>query len=73
MTDLSLLGDPGAYAVATFFVISGYVLSVSAMAQIHSGDDPVRLARQLGCSYPRRFVRLYGPVVGTIVVFFTIW
>lgn len=65
----------GTFAVALFFVISGYALSVSILSKIHTQrpGESLRLDMQIGCSFPRRWVRLYVPVIATTFIFMTTW
>ncbi|KAL6711698.1 hypothetical protein ACN47E_004632 [Coniothyrium glycines] len=58
----------GHFAVAIFFVISGYVLSLKSMGLIHRGQQ-ASVADSLGSALFRRWLRLYIPVI--IVTF--IW
>lgn len=65
--------DIGAF-VSAFFVISGYVLSIYPLILIQAEcQDRDRIAIQLGRAFPRRWVRLYGPVITTTFIFMTIW
>ncbi|KAK4629116.1 O-acetyltransferase PaAT-1 [Fulvia fulva] len=52
----------GHYAVATFFVISGYVLSSKPLSLIESGDY-VNLGNNVGSALFRRWLRLYVPII----------
>ncbi|KAL2135955.1 hypothetical protein VTI74DRAFT_6183 [Chaetomium olivicolor] len=61
----------GHFAVATFFVISGYVLSAKPISLIHAGDQ-ARLADNLGSALFRRWLRLYIPLICTTFIFMTI-
>ena len=69
---IRLFFNGGSYAVALFFVISGYVLSRSPLKMVHE-KDCLRLANHLGVAVPRRFVRLYFPLFGTTFGFMTLW
>ncbi|KAK4175515.1 acyltransferase family-domain-containing protein [Triangularia setosa] len=68
----------GHFAVATFFVISGYVLSMKPMSLIQTGDQ-AKLADNLGSALFRRWLRLYIPLIATTFIFmaftyiFDIW
>ncbi|KAH9832799.1 acyltransferase [Teratosphaeria destructans] len=62
----------GHYAVATFFVISGYVLSTSILRKIHRGDYD-GLARNLSSALFRRWIRLFLPVLATTFLWMTSW
>ncbi|KAL5115271.1 hypothetical protein ACEQ8H_006863 [Pleosporales sp. CAS-2024a] len=52
----------GHFAVAVFFVISGYVLSVKSLSLIHSGKT-LSAAESLGSALFRRWMRLYIPIM----------
>ncbi|KAK4108106.1 hypothetical protein N656DRAFT_784645 [Canariomyces notabilis] len=60
----------GHFAVATFFVISGYVLSAKPMSLIHAGEQ-AKLADNLGSALFRRWLRLYIPVIATTFIYMT--
>jgi peptidoglycan/LPS O-acetylase OafA/YrhL len=62
----------GHTAVAIFFVISGYVLSLSALNMIQSGES-ARLADHLCSALFRRWLRLFIPVACTTFVYMTTW
>ena len=62
----------GHWAVATFFVISGYVLSVKPLSLIHAGDQ-AKLADNLSSALFRRWLRLFIPVICTTFVYLTSW
>lgn len=62
----------GHYAVTTFFVISGYVLSTKPMSLIHAGEQ-AKLADNLASALFRRWLRLYLPVIGTTLLYLTLW
>lgn len=62
----------GHYAVATFFVISGYVLSVKPMRLIHAGEQE-KLADNLASALFRRWLRLFMPLIATTFLFMTSW
>ncbi|PMD42204.1 hypothetical protein L207DRAFT_527140 [Hyaloscypha variabilis F] len=61
----------GHFAVAIFFVISGYVLSVKPLALIHAGEW-TKLNDNLASAVFRRWPRLYLPIIGTTFVFLTL-
>ena len=62
----------GHFAVATFFVISGYVLSVRPMALVHSGDYE-RFAQSISSGLFRRWIRLFLPTLATTLLWLTSW
>jgi peptidoglycan/LPS O-acetylase OafA/YrhL len=57
-----LLFSGGHFAVAIFFVISGYVLSVKSLSLIQSGKA-VSAAETIGSALFRRWLRLYLPII----------
>ncbi|KAF2256049.1 hypothetical protein BU26DRAFT_415613 [Trematosphaeria pertusa] len=52
----------GHFAVAIFFIISGYVLSVKSMSQIQKGQSS-SVGDTVGSALFRRWLRLYIPVI----------
>lgn len=62
----------GHFAVAAFFVISGYVLSCKPLALIHAGDME-RLAENMSSALFRRWIRLFLPVAATTFLWLTSW
>lgn len=62
----------GHVAVATFFVISGYVLSTKPLSLVHAGDQ-ARLADNLSSQLFRRWLRLYLPLVATTFLYMLTW
>lgn len=62
----------GHFAVCTFFVISGYVLSSKPLSLIHSGDF-LKLHDNLTSSMFRRWIRLMVPVIATTFIYMTYW
>jgi len=64
--------DGGHYAVSTFFVISGYVLSMKPISLIHAGEQ-AKLADNLASALFRRWMRLYIPLFATTFVYMTLW
>lgn len=62
----------GHYAVAVFFVLSGYVLSTRPLALIHSGDDS-QLLNNLSSALFRRWLRLYLPILCTCFIVLSMW
>lgn len=67
-----LFFNGGHFAVATFFIISGYVLSVKPLSLIHAGDQ-AKLADNLGSQLFRRWLRLYIPLIGTTFLYMLTW
>lgn len=64
----------GHTAVAIFFVISGYVLSVKPLGMIMGGpSEAASLSRNVGSALFRRWIRLYIPVLATTFIFMTCW
>lgn len=61
----------GHFAVATFFVISGYVLSAKPISLIHAGEQ-AKLADNLGSALFRRWLRLYIPIIATTFIYMTV-
>lgn len=62
----------GHYAVTTFFVISGYVLSAKPLTLIHAGDY-TKLGDNLASALFRRWIRLYLPLICTTFVTMSSW
>ncbi|KAM7196627.1 Acyltransferase family domain containing protein [Rhypophila sp. PSN 637] len=62
----------GHYAVSTFFVISGYVLSTKPLSLIHAGEQ-AKLADNLSSALFRRWLRLFIPLIATTFLFMTSW
>ncbi|GKT89292.1 acyltransferase [Colletotrichum tofieldiae] len=68
----------GHFAVSTFFVVSGYVLSAKPLSLIQSGDYD-KLAETVGSALFRRWIRLYLPLMATTFIYmsflhlFDIW
>lgn len=60
----------GHFAVTTFFVISGYVLSAKSLSYIHAGEF-TKLGDSVASSLFRRWLRLFLPVIATTFVFMT--
>ncbi|KAI5274678.1 hypothetical protein E4T47_02188 [Aureobasidium subglaciale] len=67
-----ILFSGGHLAVAVFFVISGYVLSVKPLSLIQAGDA-TKLSENLASALFRRWLRLYIPVAGTTFLWMTSW
>ncbi len=72
MHGIRIFFSGGHFAVATFFVISGYVLSTRPMGLIHSGDHE-RLAQSLSSGLFRRWIRLFLPTLATTLLWLTSW
>ncbi|KAI6283732.1 hypothetical protein MCOR07_010595 [Pyricularia oryzae] len=62
----------GHFAVAIFFIISGYVLSTKPLSLIHAGDHG-RLSENVGSALFRRWLRLYIPLIVTTFAFMAFW
>ncbi|OAA66480.1 Acyltransferase 3 [Niveomyces insectorum RCEF 264] len=62
----------GHIAVATFYVISGYVLSAKPLSLIHAGEL-LRLLDNVASAVFRRWFRLYIPIIVTTFVYVTWW
>ncbi|KAK6724293.1 hypothetical protein SNK04_003124 [Fusarium graminearum] len=60
----------GHYAVSTFFVISGYVLSLKPISLIQAGEY-VQLGDVLTSSFFRRWIRLFLPLIMAMVIYIT--
>ena len=61
----------GHFAVAVFFVISGYVLSTKPLQLIQAGEY-TRLGDNVGSALFRRWMRLYIPLMAVTLVFVTV-
>lgn len=59
-------------AVHIFFVLSGYVLSRRVLEMIHKDTDPGKITTSLASSLCRRWIRLWGPIVGTTFLAMTV-
>ncbi|KAI4916858.1 hypothetical protein J4E90_003362 [Alternaria incomplexa] len=57
-----LIFSGGHFAVAIFFVISGYVLSLKSLQQIHEGQIS-SASNTVGSALFRRWLRLYLPII----------
>lgn len=62
----------GHFAVATFFVLSGYVLSTKPLALINA-DDHSTLGDALASGLFRRWLRLYLPIICTTFFLLSSW
>lgn len=62
----------GHAAVAVFYVISGYVLSVKPLTLIHAGEH-LKLFDNLASAFFRRWFRLYIPLMVTTLVYVMSW
>ncbi|KAB5530395.1 acyltransferase family-domain-containing protein [Coniochaeta sp. 2T2.1] len=62
----------GHFAVTTFFVISGYVLSAKPLSLIQAGDY-VKLGDNLASALFRRWLRLYIPLIATTFLYMLTW
>jgi peptidoglycan/LPS O-acetylase OafA/YrhL len=61
----------GHFAVALFFVISGYVLSVKSLSAIQRNQHQTS-ADSIGSALFRRWLRLYIPVIGVTLTWMTL-
>lgn len=62
----------GHFAVAIFFVISGYVLSVKSLSLIQKGDF-LNSGDSVGSALFRRWLRLYIPVIAVTFLWCSQW
>jgi peptidoglycan/LPS O-acetylase OafA/YrhL len=62
----------GHFAVATFFVISGYVLSTKPLSLLQAGDY-AKLGDNLASALFRRWLRLYIPLMATTFIYMLTW
>lgn len=62
----------GHFAVAVFFIISGYVLSAKPLALIYAGEH-VKLGDNLASALFRRWLRLYIPLIFISFLYITSW
>nr|POE74700.1 hypothetical protein CFP56_37231 [Quercus suber] len=62
----------GHYAVATFFVISGYVLSAKPLALIQAREYD-KLAENVASALFRRWLRLFLPIIAVTLVVVVMW
>ncbi|TPX07657.1 uncharacterized protein E0L32_010655 [Thyridium curvatum] len=69
---IRLLFTGGHFAVAIFFVISGYVLSAKPLKLIHDGEF-LKLGDNVASALFRRWFRLYLPIICTTLVYCTMW
>ncbi|KAF3762743.1 hypothetical protein M406DRAFT_264111 [Cryphonectria parasitica EP155] len=69
---IRLLFNGGHFAVAIFFVISGYVLSTKPLSLIQAGEQ-AKLADNLGSQLFRRWLRLYIPLAATTFLYMLTW
>lgn len=67
-----LLFNGGHFAVATFFVMSGYVLSTKPLSLIQAGEQ-TKLADNLASQLFRRWLRLYIPLIVTTFLYMLTW
>ena len=68
---IRFLFQGGHFAVAIFFVISGYVLSAKPISLIQAGEQ-TKLADNLASALFRRWLRLFLPVILTTFAYMTI-
>jgi peptidoglycan/LPS O-acetylase OafA/YrhL len=62
----------GHFAVAVFFVISGYVLSLKPLTLIH-GKEFTKLGDNLGSALFRRWIRLFLPIILVTFIYITVF
>jgi peptidoglycan/LPS O-acetylase OafA/YrhL len=62
----------GHFAVSTFFVISGYVLSLKPMSLLQAGEYTA-LGDNLGSALFRRWIRLFLPLIIMLTLYATFW
>lgn len=62
----------GHYAVSTFFVLSGYVLSTQPLALMNTGEY-TRLGDKIASALFRRWLRLYLPIIVTTFITLSSW
>ncbi|KAI1090819.1 acyltransferase family-domain-containing protein [Rostrohypoxylon terebratum] len=62
----------GHYAVSTFFVISGYVLSTRPLSLIHD-QEYLKLGDNIASTLFRRWLRLYLPLIVVTFLYMTSW
>ncbi|KAL1581702.1 hypothetical protein WHR41_09575 [Cladosporium halotolerans] len=62
----------GHYAVSTFFVLSGYVLSTQPLALMNAGEY-TKLGDKLASALFRRWLRLYLPIIVTTFMTLSLW
>lgn len=67
-----LMFNGGHFAVACFFVISGYVLSVKPLSLVQAGEQ-AKLADNLASQLFRRWLRLYIPLIVTTFIYMLTW
>lgn len=62
----------GHYAVSTFFIISGYVLSLKPLSLLQAGEL-AKLGDNLASAFFRRWLRLYIPLIVALLAQITLW
>lgn len=62
----------GHFAVALFFVISGYVLSAKPLALLYAGEYS-ELGSNIGSALFRRWIRLHLPIIVVTFLYMTSW
>jgi len=62
----------GHFAVAVFFIISGYVLSAKPLSLIHNSEH-VKLGDNLASALFRRWLRLYIPIIIVCFLYLSSW
>lgn len=69
---IRILFSGGHFAVAVFFIISGYALSVKPLSLIQA-KETAKLGQNLASALFRRWIRLFLPVLGMTFVWMTCW
>jgi peptidoglycan/LPS O-acetylase OafA/YrhL len=69
---IRILFSGGHFAVAVFFLISGYVLALTPLKLIYSGEF-ARLAEHISSALFRRWPRLFLPILVTTFIWMTSW
>lgn len=69
---MRLLFTGGHCAVAVFFILSGYVLSMKPLTLLHAGEF-VKFGDNVASALFRRWLRLYIPIICTTFLYMTSW
>lgn len=62
----------GNFAVAVFYVISGYVLTTKPLSYIHTGQFQ-KLSNNIASALFRRWLRLFLPAIGITFIYISSW